>query len=82
MPSSRPGPIKEDLDPEVGAAIRSRILIAQLLYAIGLALCVFHTGLQHRLPRDRPARLRLRGRPPVALGAAWARAANPPDPAR
>jgi hypothetical protein len=35
--------IKDDLPPEVPAAICRRIIIAQPLYAFGAALCVFNT---------------------------------------
>jgi uncharacterized membrane protein len=36
------GLVREDIGPEVPAAICRRILIAQSLYAIGAVLCVFH----------------------------------------
>ena len=35
--------VKDDVPPEVGHAIRKRIMTAQLLYAIGAMLCVFST---------------------------------------
>ncbi|MBI3477879.1 MAG: DUF1211 domain-containing protein [Acidobacteria bacterium] len=37
--------VKDDLSPEVSSAIERRILIAQLLYAVGAALCVVSTYL-------------------------------------
>ena len=35
--------IKDDLPPEVPAAISRRIVVGQSLYAFGAALCVFNT---------------------------------------
>jgi uncharacterized membrane protein len=35
--------VKDDIPPEVGRAIRRRVLTAQALYAFGAALCVFST---------------------------------------
>lgn len=39
----RAGLLKPDVPPEVSAAVRRRILVAQALYAFGAALCVFST---------------------------------------
>jgi uncharacterized membrane protein len=41
--ATRAGLVREDLPPEVPAAICRRILIAQALYAFGALLCVFST---------------------------------------
>ena len=35
--------IRDDIPPEIGTAIRRRIVIAQSLYAVGAALCVINT---------------------------------------
>ena len=37
------GPVKHDIPPEVAAAIKRRIVIAQALYACGALLCLFST---------------------------------------
>lgn len=42
--AERAGLAKEDLSAEVGVAIRSRIKNAQVLYAVGLTLCLIHTA--------------------------------------
>jgi uncharacterized membrane protein len=39
----RAGLLREDIPPEVPAAVCRRIVIAQALYAFGALLCVFHT---------------------------------------
>ena len=41
--ATRAGLIKDDTTPEIVAAICRRITIAQLLYALAAALCIFNT---------------------------------------
>jgi uncharacterized membrane protein len=43
--AERAGLVSADAGPEVSAAIRRRIVVAQSLYAVGAALCVVSTGL-------------------------------------
>jgi uncharacterized membrane protein len=42
--ANRAALVKEDMPPDVPAAVCRRIIIAQSLYALGAALCVFGTG--------------------------------------
>lgn len=41
--ASKAGLIKDDAPPGLAAALRSRIVLAQALYAFGMVLCVFNT---------------------------------------
>lgn len=41
---TRRGLARDEVTPEISAAIKRRIVVAQLLYAFGAALCVFDTG--------------------------------------
>lgn len=40
----RAGLVRDDAPPGVDTAVRRRIVVAQALYAVGVALCVFGTG--------------------------------------
>jgi|GEM_PF-142708 len=40
----RKGLLKEDTPPEISAAMKRRVIVAQSLYALGAALCIFSTS--------------------------------------
>lgn len=54
--ATRTGLLKDDMPPDVPAAIKRRIVIGQSLYEFGALLCIFNV-LEHRVHRSRATQL-------------------------